>query len=239
MFNFDIAALAEDDDFRSSYIRFLVQARDTPQAGQSRSEKEIPKTIVQFWHDSDGVPEDVQECLKSWEALERRGFRIFFFDDDRARKFLLNHFDRSHMAAFEECYHPAMRCDYFRLCYLMKYGGFYVDADEFYLGTECSQYFCDGMLKVQPLCYDKVTGEMVETKRFMVERKSSPEWIFYVNNNPIISPAGHPLIKLALERATRILLDYCEKPEIQSTTGPGNLTASLVNHAITSNFSCQ
>ena len=234
MFAFDITALAEDDDFRSGYVRSLVQARDAPRVSQINSGNLIPKTIVQFWHDSGGVPEDVQECLNSWKALQGRGFRRVFFDDDLARKFLSKHFDKSHLVAFDNCYHPAMRCDYFRLCYLMTYGGFYVDADERYLGAECSRFFCDGMLKVQPLCYDKTTGEMVDTKSFMIERISSPEWIYYINNNPIISPAGHPLIRLALKRATRILLNSSEKPEIQSTTGPGNLTASLVNHSIAS-----
>jgi len=39
---------------------------------------------------------------------------------------------------------------------------------------------------------------------------------------------------LALRRATRILLgDGDERFDIQATTGPGNLTRSLVEHALT------
>jgi hypothetical protein len=55
--------------------------------------------------------------------------------------------------------------------------------------------------------------------------------IFYVNNNPIAAPAGHPVLRRALARATARLLGDEPAPEIQSTTGPGNLTAVLAAHA--------
>jgi hypothetical protein len=53
-----------------------------------------------------------------------------------------------------------------------------------------------------------------------------------VNNNPLIAPAGHPLVVHALERATdRVLSFGTNGREIQSMTGPGNLT-SLIAHAL-------
>jgi hypothetical protein len=55
--------------------------------------------------------------------------------------------------------------------------------------------------------------------------------IFYVNNNPIAAPAGHPVLGRALARATDRLLGDEPAPEIQSTTGPGNLSAVLAAHA--------
>jgi hypothetical protein len=55
--------------------------------------------------------------------------------------------------------------------------------------------------------------------------------IFYVNNNPIAAPAGHPILLRALARATEKLLGEDPLPDIQSTTGPGNLTAALAAHA--------
>jgi hypothetical protein len=44
---------------------------------------------------------------------------------------------------------------------------------------------------------------------------------------------------LAIERSTRILLQRSERPEIQSTTGPGNLTVSLVKHAVRTKLACR
>ena len=128
-----------------------------------------------------------------------------------------------------------MRCDYFRLCYIWKNGGFYVDADEVYDGADCEFLYLDDRLKVQPLCYDTQTDAMVCCDVFIGQMAFSPNWIFYVNNNPIVAPAFHPIIRSALARSTRILLSQAgERLDIQATTGPGNLTASLVQHSIAS-----
>src|SRR5207302_5191018 len=105
--------------------------------------------------------------------------------------------DRIHVSAFDHCHHPAMRSDYFRLCYILKRGGFYVDADELYQGTDCSGLFCDNRLKIQPLCYDTGSSTMIKTDVFVNQGRHSPDWIYYVNNNPIIAPAYHPIIREA------------------------------------------
>ena len=229
----DPSSIAEDDDLRSRHIRELV--REAVPIEISASRTDIPKVIVQFWHDLHEIPEDVQECLDSWERLKKQGFKRVLFDDAAARRFISKRLGGSYLAAFDLCHHPAMRCDYFRLCYVVTYGGFYVDADEVYQGTDCNHFFRDNRLKIQPLCYDTATGMMIKPDVLVRERGYSPGWIFYVNNNPLVAPANHPVIRLALDRATRILLSCVERrPEIQSTTGPGNLTASLVRHSIAS-----
>lgn len=45
---------------------------------------------------------------------------------------------------------------------------------------------------------------------------------FYVDNNPLVAPAGHPVLRRALERATAALL---------GGEGRGNLTVALAAHA--------
>ncbi len=225
--------IAEDDNLRSSHIRELVQEAIPIENSSSRTD--IPKVIVQFWHDFENIPEDVQDCLDTWEPLKNQGFKRVLFDNTGARQFISKRLGDSYVAAFDRCHHPAMRCDYFRLCYILIHGGFYVDADEIYQGTDCNHFFQDNKLKIQPLCYDTGTGTMVNPDIFIRKRAYSPDWIFYVNNNPLIAPAYHQVIRLALDRATRILLSCAEgRLEIQSTTGPGNLTASLVRHSIAS-----
>ena len=235
MYSFDAPSiLSEDDDFRSRYVQGLVQSPAPPPTETSPERDTIPKVIVQFWHDSAAIPSDVRACLESWDDLKRHGFFRVLFDDGQARDFISNNLEQRYLQAFDLCYHPAMRCDYFRLCYILINGGFYVDADEIYQGTECDRLFCNSRLKLQPLCYDKISGNMISPDLFIGKCQSSESWIFYINNNPIISPPRHPILHLALERSTRILLNCLERPEIQSTTGPGNLTASLVRHAISS-----
>jgi hypothetical protein len=233
----DLSGSANDHQFRSRFIQWLLQQPPPPsrQIGRDR----IPRVLVQYWHDLKNIPDDVHECLKSWESLRNHGFRRLIFDDERSRLFIGKHFGAEYMEAFDLCYHPAMRCDYFRLCYIFRCGGFYVDVDEVYQGTGCEAFFSDNKLKIQPLCYDTATDTMVKPEIFLKDTTYPSSRIFYVNNNPIIAPAGHELIRLAIERSTRILLEKSEKPEIQSTTGPGNLSASLVNHAIRTKVACR
>jgi mannosyltransferase OCH1-like enzyme len=228
----DLSGSAEDHQFRSRFIQWLLHQSTPPRRLNKYIVDPIPKVLIQYWHDLKHMPDDVQKCLSSWEPLQNHGFRRLLFDDTRARSFISNYFSKKHIEAFDLCYHPSMRCDYFRLCYIFRFGGFYVDADEVYQGTGCEYLLSDNKLKIQPLCYDTSTDSMVKPEKFLKDNALISSRIFYVNNNPIIGPPGHELIRLAIERSTHILLEFSEKPDIQSTTGPGNLSASLVNHAI-------
>lgn len=230
--------ISEDDGLRSRHMRRLIQGV-IPTASYPPAAT-IPKVVIQFWHDSNNIPSDVRECLDSWKRLDTQGFKRIFFDDGNARRFISKSFGHNHVAAFDRCPHPAMRCDYFRLCYILRNGGFYVDADEFYQGGDCDSLFQDDRLKIQPLCYDVASAAMVPYDEFTRQHGGAPNWIFYVNNNPLVAPASHPVVRLALRRSTRILLnDEGRRGDIQSTTGPGNLTASLVRHAIVSELGNQ
>ena len=151
------------------------------------------------------------------------------FDERSAKAFIGGFFGGRHERAFERCYHPAMQADYFRLCYLLAEGGFYVDADDACVGTQISWLFGDGRLKVQPLCYDIASGTMVDQNEFLHIGAYNPSWIFYCNNNPLIAIRKHPIIEYALRQATD-LLEFTSKdvlPEIQATAGPGNLSKSI------------
>ena len=178
--------IAEEDRLRSGHIQELVQGNIS--ADVPSGSVEVPKRIIQFWNDLAALPDDVRECLQSWEPLTTQGFKRILFDDHGARDFISGRFGPRHVAAFDRCRHPAMRCDYFRLCYLYTHGGFYVDADEVYQGGDCEYLYRDNRLKMQPLCYDARTDTMVHTDDFIVKKNNSPDWTFYVNNNPLVAP---------------------------------------------------
>ncbi len=125
-----------------------------------------------------------------------------------------------------------MRCDLFRLCYLVALGGFYLDADEDYQGVDCSFLFRDDRLKVASLCYDRDADDMVPAATFADPAERSPSWTYYVNNNPLVAPPGHPVLVRALARALSRLGRGEDLNDVQETTGPGNLTASLVAHVM-------
>ncbi len=214
---------------RSEFIRKLVQSQFDQQSVSDRYLQGTPRTIVQFWHNTRQLPEDVKDCIASWARWNTKGYRHRLFDESSAKAFISRSLGARHEHAFARCYHPAMQADYFRLCYLLVEGGLYIDADDVCICTDIGWLFDDGRLKAQPLCYDIDSGTMVKPSAFLRVDAYAPSWIFYVNNNPLIANRGHPIIENALSRATG-LLELAGKDEwleIQATTGPGNFSKSI------------
>jgi Glycosyltransferase sugar-binding region containing DXD motif len=225
----------EDDRLRSAFIRDLtleqLDRSATSSGGRPILSTAVPRTLIRYWHDPCDVPDDVRACLDSWDRLRGEGFEFRMFGDASAAAYIAERYDAREREAFARCRHPAMRSDYLRMCFVLAEGGLYVDADEVLLGDGWKNIFRGGGLKVQPLCYDIPTGGMVPAAEIWRTDLSTNGRIFYVNNDPIAAPAGHPVLLRALARATERLLGENPLPEIQSTTGPGNLTAALAAHA--------
>jgi len=181
------------------------------------------------------LPVDVEECIETWKEVEKWGVERILFDKQKARDFIQQKLGLRYLLAYDNCYHPAMQSDYFRLCYIFVEGGCYIDVDDVYSGIQFEHLFNDDRLKIQPLCYDISSDSMVPPKIFTEKGVDETCWIFYFNNNPLIAGSRHPLIEHALSQATFSLeLLMNNLPEIQSTTGPGNLTKSIFD-AITEN----
>ena len=214
---------------RSEFIRDLVQRGLGEHSANNGFGHPVPRTIVQFWHNLGQLPQDIEECVASWTRWETSGFTHRLFDQTAAKAHIRGTLGARHEHAFERCYHPAMQADYFRLCYLLVEGGFYVDADDVCVGTDIGWLFEDGRLKLQPLCYDVASGAMVRPSVFLCAGAYDPNWIFYFNNNPLVASRYHPIIERALAQATSLLESAGADafPEIQSTTGPGNLSKSI------------
>lgn len=213
---------------RSEFIRKLIQEKQKAQFTRNGAHG-IPKTIVQFWHDLSELPEDVAECITSWSKWESRGFVHRLFDRQSAEDFISRTLSYEHVLAFGRCYHPAMQADYFRLCYIFVEGGLYVDADDVCIATDISLLFHGSQLKVQPLCYDIDSDSMVGPEDFLKQSSEPKNWIFYVNNNPLVGRKGDPIVERSLMRSTRQLndADRGDLLEIQSATGPGNLSRTI------------
>ncbi len=223
----------EDHQARSDFVRELVQRSRERDVAPAAFSTEPSRTIVQFWNDLYQLPRDVSECIGSWKKLEDQGFNVLLFDDNRAREFIGQRLGQRYQKAYDMCYHPAMQSDYFRLCYILLEGGCYVDADDIYHGVAIEHLFSDGRLRIQPLCYDISTNQMVPPSVFDEPGANASSWIFYFGNTPLIAVHGHPIVERALASATEALERPAagELPEIQSTTGPGNLTKSIFDLA--------
>jgi hypothetical protein len=167
--------------------------------------------------------------MESWKKLEQSGFELQVFDENSAREFIRIHLGSRYVSAFDKCYHPSMKSDYFRYSYIFIEGGFYSDADDVYHGTTIDHLFTDGRLKLQPFCYDIATAQMVPPSVFLNPEANELSWIFYFNTTPLIAGRNHPIVERALLNATTALEQEKkgELPEVQATTGPGNLTRSI------------
>lgn len=221
--------LGKDDRVRSEFVRALVQRSHGSVRTTDAHAAKPPRRIVQFWDDLDRLPDDVRECMESWRTLEQSGFEFHLFDETSARSFIQAHLGSRYVRAFDKCYHPSMKSDYFRYSYIFSAGGFYIDADDIYHGTTIDHLFTDGRLKLQPFCYDIATAQMVPPSLFANPGAHNISWIFYFNTTPLIAARNHPIVERALRNATTSLEHNYggELPEVQATTGPGNLTKSV------------
>jgi mannosyltransferase OCH1-like enzyme len=229
-----LSGFEEDEALRSDYIReitLLQLADDGSIESVDFPTSPIPRTLVRFWHDQSELPDDVRACMASWERLTDEGFVLRSFDDITAKSYIETFYGQRELTAFARCEHPAMRCDYLRMCVLLAEGGFYVDADDVLHGDGWKLIFRNDRMKVQPLCYDITAGGMMPSADIWRTDLPPGDRVFYVNNDPIAAPAGHPVLRRALKRATDRLLGREGILEIQATTGPGNLTAALAAHA--------
>ncbi len=221
------------ETLRSTLVRniVLMQVGMDPACLSREAPGQIPRSLIRFWHDHSELPQDVAACMSTWERLIDHGFSIRTFDDDSANCYIRSRYGAREVAAFSRCSHPAMRCDYLRLCVLVSEGGLYVDCDDVLLDDSWIRLFDDARLKLQPLCYDISAGGMMPNADIWRIDLPAAERNFYVNNDPIAAPPRHPVLQHALARATELLLEADDQPEIQATTGPGNLTSVLAAHA--------
>ena len=221
--------LEKNERYRSNFVKELVQRPNELGPVPATLLATPPRRIVQFWDDLARLPKDVRECMDSWKKLEQSGFELQVFDESSAREFIRVHLGSRHVEAFDKCYHPSMKSDYFRYSYIFVEGGFYIDADDVYHGTGIDQLFSDGRLKLQPFCYDIATAQMVPPSDFVNLGQNQLSWIFYFNTTPLIAGRNHPIIERALLNATTSLEQESngELPEVQAATGPGNLTRSV------------
>jgi mannosyltransferase OCH1-like enzyme len=220
--------LSKNERERSNFVKEFVQGYKEPNQMTKVYDTKIPKQIVHFWDDLTQLPHDVKECMESWRILEKSGFELKVFDENTAREFINTHLGPRFVEAFNNCYHPSMKSDYFRYSYIFVKGGFYIDSDDVYHGKSIDHLFNDGRLKLQPFCYDIETSQMISSFDFIKPGANKWGWIFYFNTTPLIASQNHPIVERVLLNAT-LALEKNQKqlPEVQATTGPGILTSSI------------
>lgn len=96
----------------------------------------IPSLIVQYWDQGDR-PYDIESLMSTWKE-NNSDFEYRLYDRFSAEAFIAEHYDREIAELFRSAALPAMRSDIFRLAFILKHGGVYVDA-----GTKCLRNISD------------------------------------------------------------------------------------------------
>jgi Glycosyltransferase sugar-binding region containing DXD motif len=181
------------------------------------SHETLPRRILQFW-DQKTIPADVRDCMTTWRAIPE--FEYVLFDEDSAREFIGSEYEARHLDAYDLCNHPAMKSDLFRLAYLYRHGGVYIDADDAFAGSNLDRPFGeDGLFRLRSASFRKNPSD-------------APATIF--NNNPIFSLPNEEILRKALERATMILLSLGKRDfyNMLVITGPLNLSIAVYATAL-------
>ena len=84
----------------------------------------LPKDIILTWKNSN-VPDHI---IQKWKDLNP-DFNIKFFDDNQIIEFLKKEYDDTYVHFFKCIKFGMYKADFFRYCYLYKYGGYYFDID--------------------------------------------------------------------------------------------------------------
>jgi hypothetical protein len=212
-------------------VRRLIDARVSSPI--SIEEGSADYDIVQFW-DSFDIPADVLILMNEWE-LASKG-RYARYNAITAREYISRNFAVEYVLAFDNCWHPAMQSDFFRLCYLYVNGGCYVDADEMPIGPLPAVSLQSGpILYVRPFIrvYDGAEHIDISADEYLKSFSTTEYVEAYFNNAPIIVSKCNPIISLALDHACAVLLSERRfELSLHEITGPTNLSMSIVAHLL-------
>ena len=105
-------------------ILFIVICYNRKSKFSSLKYSHIPKTIY-MCHKS---IQDIQKYSLNWKRLNP-DYEIKLFDDTLCKQFLHKEYGKLYVDIFDYIKDGPIKADFWRLCILYKYGGFYIDAD--------------------------------------------------------------------------------------------------------------
>ncbi len=70
----------------------------------------------------------IEKYSQNWKKLNPE-YEIKLYDDSMCEQFLLNEYSQLHCEIFKYIKDGPIKADFWRVCVLFKYGGYYIDAD--------------------------------------------------------------------------------------------------------------
>tara|TARA_R110002020_G_scaffold14276_1_gene50653 strand:+ start:307 stop:936 length:630 start_codon:yes stop_codon:yes gene_type:complete len=88
----------------------------------------IPKSIIQYWADEE-LSDGLKVLSNSWSDIYP-DYSYKLYNRDSAIVFLNNHYDEDIVKVFKSLKLKAMQSDLFRIAYILKKGGIYIDMSQ-------------------------------------------------------------------------------------------------------------
>jgi mannosyltransferase OCH1-like enzyme len=164
----------------------------------------IPKSIMQYWEGP--LNKEVEELLDSWRKLNPE-YKYELFNRSLALKYLERNYDCNVVSAFSSALLPAMQSDIFRITWLLKEGGIYIDA-----ATKC----------ISPI------DELITNSIELILLK---KWHGKICNGFIASKSKNFTLKAYLAVIIRNVLE-AKISNVWISTGPGALISIISNEDI-------
>lgn len=166
----------------------------------------IPKQIVIFWHEKK-LPDDVYDSIEKIKRCNS-GYQMEIFCAESAGEFICLHYGQEFYHLYERrCVHPSMKSDFFRICYLAKKGGIYVDVD-----IDC----------FKPL---EEIFKFYEFECFLFYSKGKP---CCIDNDFIACKANNPIILAILDKIKEYLTTERSFSSVWECTGPGAVSMAVL-----------
>ncbi len=165
---------------------------------------EAPLPVFQFWDTT--PPADVAAAMDLWRDVA--GEHYARFDEASARDLLAACDVPGVIEAYDRAWHPAMKCDIFRLGRLLLGGGLYVDAD------------------MRPAAGAPALLRAASRRLHLTFYAHMPSG--RVQNSVMLAAAGHPLLRAALDVCIHNVLRADVRVPSQAT-GPAVLTNCLAD----------
>ena len=116
----------EDNSIRADVRFFWNFYFRTVNNKSPKTETTKPKRLFQYWDKN--PPEDIIEQTGRWEkAVGKENYHRF--NDEEAREAVLAAIGPTGAETYDNCWHPAMKSDFFRYVEIYERGGTYMDAD--------------------------------------------------------------------------------------------------------------
>ena len=117
----------DSGDGNTSVVKPYMDVTDVPKTLYVyEGDHSIPKRIMQTYKGSK-IPKGMAAAVQSQIDMNP-GFEHVYFDNDACDRFMYEHYKGDVSDAYH-CIRPgAFKCDIFRLAYLLKHGGWYIDV---------------------------------------------------------------------------------------------------------------